>query len=105
MRPSYKARIAGPIASTTREPTPSLEEWPRLGIRPGNTAVWIGPNDEKITLWGHAARKAQLVSVPVSYRFTPEEMAYVINDSDATLVFCDADYRAIARGARPSKGS
>jgi acyl-CoA synthetase (AMP-forming)/AMP-acid ligase II len=64
-----------------------------LGIRPGSTAVWIGPNDEKIPLWGHAARKAQLVSVPVSYRFTPEEMAYVINDSDASFVFCDPDYR------------
>jgi acyl-CoA synthetase (AMP-forming)/AMP-acid ligase II len=65
-----------------------------LGIAPGDRAVWIGPNHEKIVLWGHAARKAQLVSVPLSYRFTPDEMAYILTNSDATMVFCDPDYRA-----------
>jgi acyl-CoA synthetase (AMP-forming)/AMP-acid ligase II len=64
-----------------------------LGAAPGNRAIWVGPNHEKVLLFGHAARKAQLVSVPLSYRFTPEEMAYVINDSDAVLVFCDPSYR------------
>jgi acyl-CoA synthetase (AMP-forming)/AMP-acid ligase II len=64
-----------------------------LGIRPRERAIWIGPNHEKVVLWGHAARKAELMSVPLSYRFTPEEMSYVINDSDASLVFCDPAYR------------
>ncbi len=64
-----------------------------LGIAPGDRAVWVGPNDEMITLWGHAARKARLVSVPLSYRFTQDEMAYILTNSDATLVFCDPDYR------------
>ncbi len=74
-----------------------------LGIVPGDRAVWIGPNDEKIVLWGHAARKAQLVSVPLSYRFTPDEMAYILTNSDATLVFCDPDYReAIEKIAPPN---
>jgi acyl-CoA synthetase (AMP-forming)/AMP-acid ligase II len=65
-----------------------------LGLRPGDRALWIGPNHEKILLFGNAARKAELISVSLSYRFTPEEMAYVINDSDAALVFCDPSYRA-----------
>jgi long-chain acyl-CoA synthetase len=65
-----------------------------LGIAAGDRGVWVGPNHEKIVLWGHAARKAQLVSVPLSYRFTPEEMAYILTNSDATIVFCDPDYRA-----------
>jgi acyl-CoA synthetase (AMP-forming)/AMP-acid ligase II len=64
-----------------------------LALRPGDRSIWIGPNHEKIVLFGHAARKAQLVSVPLSYRFTPDEMSYVINDSDAALVFCDPSYR------------
>jgi acyl-CoA synthetase (AMP-forming)/AMP-acid ligase II len=64
-----------------------------LGIAPGDRGVWVGPNHEKIVLWGHAARKAQLVSVPMSYRFTPEEMAYILTNSDATIVFCDPSYR------------
>ena len=49
-----------------------------LGIAAGDRGVWVGPNDEMILVWGHAARKAELISVPLSYRFTPEEMAYVI---------------------------
>ncbi len=65
-----------------------------LGIRPGDRAVWIGPNHEMIVLWGHAARKAQLVSVPLSYRFTKDEMEYIITNSDCTMVFCDPDYTA-----------
>lgn len=65
-----------------------------LGIAPGDRAVWIGPNHEKIVLWGHAARKAQLMSVPLSYRFTPDEMAYILTNSDATMVFCDPSYRS-----------
>jgi acyl-CoA synthetase (AMP-forming)/AMP-acid ligase II len=64
-----------------------------LGIAPGDRGVWVGPNHEKIVLWGHAARKAQLVSVPLSYRFTPEEMAYILTNSDATIAFCDPAYR------------
>ena len=64
-----------------------------LGTQPKDKAIWIGPNEERILLWGHAARKAQLVSVPLSYRFTPEEMSYVINDSDAVVVFCDPSYK------------
>ena len=63
-----------------------------LGINAGEKAIWIGPNHEKVVLWGHAARKAGLMSVPLSYRFTPEEMTYVINDSDAVVVFCDPSY-------------
>ncbi len=63
-----------------------------VGVAPGDKAIWIGPNHEKVLLFGHAARKAQLMSVPLSYRFTPEEMSYVINDSDASLVFCDPSY-------------
>src|SRR5688500_9940986 len=64
-----------------------------LGINEDERAIWIGPNHEKIVLWGHATRKAGLMSVPLSYRFTPDEMTYVINDSDAVVVFCDPSYR------------
>jgi acyl-CoA synthetase (AMP-forming)/AMP-acid ligase II len=64
-----------------------------FSMGPGDTGIWIGPNHEKVMLFVHAARKAQLMSVPLSYRFTPDEMTYVINDSDAVLVFCDPSYR------------
>ena len=49
----------------------------------------------------HAARKLGLVAVPLSYRFNAEEMAYVIDNSDATTVVVDAEQAPlVARGAR-----
>jgi acyl-CoA synthetase (AMP-forming)/AMP-acid ligase II len=68
-----------------------------LGIDAGDRGVWIGPNHEKVLLWGHAARKAQLISVPLSYRFTSDEAAYILTNSDCTIVFCDPDYRAMIK--------
>ncbi len=63
-----------------------------LGLKPGDRGVWIGSNDEMVVLWGHAARKAKLVSVPLSYRFTPDEMTYIITNSDCRVVFCDPEF-------------
>jgi acyl-CoA synthetase (AMP-forming)/AMP-acid ligase II len=62
-----------------------------LGVRPHERMVWCGPNSLEVLVTIHAARKAALVAVPLSYRFNAEEMAYVIDNSDATLVVIDAE--------------
>ena len=61
------------------------------GAVPGERLVWCGPNSLEVLATIHAARKLNLVAVPLSYRFTAEEMAYVIDNSDATTVVVDAD--------------
>ena len=62
-----------------------------LGARPGDRVVWCGPNSLEVVTTLHAARKQGLVAVPLSYRFTAEEMAYVVDNSDATTVVVDAE--------------
>jgi acyl-CoA synthetase (AMP-forming)/AMP-acid ligase II len=62
-----------------------------LGAKPGDRLVWCGPNSLEVLVTIHAARKALLTAVPLSYRFTADEMAYVIDNSDATLVVIDAE--------------
>jgi acyl-CoA synthetase (AMP-forming)/AMP-acid ligase II len=62
-----------------------------LGARPQERMVWCGPNSLEVLVTIHAARKAALVAVPLSYRFNAEEMAYVIDNSDAALVVIDAE--------------
>src|SRR4051812_34696832 len=62
-----------------------------LGARPGERLVWCGPNSLEVLVTIHAARKLNLVAVPLSYRFNGDEMAYVIDNSDATTVIVDAD--------------
>ncbi len=61
------------------------------GGRAGERLVWCGPNSLEVLVTIHAARKLGMVAVPLSYRFTAEEMAYVVENSDATLVVADAD--------------
>jgi acyl-CoA synthetase (AMP-forming)/AMP-acid ligase II len=62
-----------------------------LGVQPGERAVWCGPNSVPVLTFLHAARKIGLVAVPLAYRFTAEEMQYVIDNSDAALVVVDAE--------------
>ena len=62
-----------------------------VGVQPGERAVWCGPNSVPVLTFLHAARKIGLVAVPLAYRFTAEEMQYVIDNSDAALVVIDAE--------------
>jgi acyl-CoA synthetase (AMP-forming)/AMP-acid ligase II len=62
-----------------------------LGAAPGDRLVWCGPNSLEVLVVIHASRKAALTAVPLSYRFIAEEMQYVIDNSDATIVIVDAE--------------
>ena len=62
-----------------------------LGVQSGERLVWCGPNSLEVITVIHAARKAGQVAVPLSYRFNADEMQYVIDNSDATLVVVDAE--------------
>src|SRR6478735_6089597 len=70
------------------------------GAQPGERLVWCGPNSLEVLATIHAARKLNLVAVPLSYRFNAEEMAYVIDNSDATTVVVDAEQAALVAEVR-----
>ena len=40
----------------------------------------------------HAARKVGATAVPLNYRLTPDEAAYVVDNSDASVVYVDAEF-------------
>ena len=71
-----------------------------LGVLQGERIVWCGPNSLEVLVIIHAARKSGQVAVPLSYRFNADEMAYVIDNSDATLVIVDAEQAPIVAGIR-----
>jgi acyl-CoA synthetase (AMP-forming)/AMP-acid ligase II len=71
-----------------------------LGVEQGDRIVWCGPNSLEVIAVLHAARKAGLVAVPLSYRFNADEMQYVIDNSDATLVIADAEYAPVVADAQ-----
>ncbi len=61
------------------------------GLGPGVKVAWCGQNSEGVVNLVHAARKIGATAVPVNYRFSDEEAAYVTDHSDAAVVYVDAE--------------
>jgi len=59
----------------------------RLGVERGQHVAVYAENSIECMLAGAAARAVGAVAVPVNHRLSPDEVAYVLDDSDATLVF------------------
>jgi acyl-CoA synthetase (AMP-forming)/AMP-acid ligase II len=72
-----------------------------LGVRPGETVLWCGMNSPGVVRMMHGARKAGVTSVPLNYRLTPEEAAYIVDDCDAVAVYADAEFAAHFAAVRP----
>jgi acyl-CoA synthetase (AMP-forming)/AMP-acid ligase II len=93
--PDGTAVIEGGTRTTWRELNEEVNRLANglvaLGIRPRDRAVWCGPNAREVLVFIHAARKIGLVAVPLAYRFTAEEMQYVIDNSESVLVMIDAE--------------
>src|SRR4051812_11233467 len=71
-----------------------------LGFRPGDRVVWCGPNSREVLVAIHAARKLAMVAIPLSYRFTAEEMHYIIDNSGSSLVVVDAEQAPLIASIR-----
>ena len=63
-----------------------------LGVRPGDKVVSCGQNSAPLLAMTHAVRRAGAVAVPLNYRLTAEEAVYVIDNSDAGVVYVDAEF-------------
>ena len=72
----------------------------RLGVDTGTKVVSCGQNSDKLLLGSHAIRKAGAVEVPLNYRLSPDEAAYVIDNSDARTVYVDAEFAGLVSGVR-----
>lgn len=63
-----------------------------VGVELGQRLLWCGKNSMMVVACGHAARKVGAVSVPLNYRLTPAEAAFVVDDSDARVAFIEAEF-------------
>jgi acyl-CoA synthetase (AMP-forming)/AMP-acid ligase II len=66
-----------------------------IGVRPGDKVVWCGKNSPQLVVAGFASRKIGAVSVPLNYRLTPDEAAFVVDNSDALFVWVDAEFAGL----------
>ncbi len=62
------------------------------GVKPKDRVVSCGQNSCWLVAMSNAVRKIGAVGVPLNYRLTAEEAIYVVDNSDAVVVFADAEF-------------
>jgi long-chain acyl-CoA synthetase len=73
-----------------------------LGVRAGEHVIVYAPNSTEYLLASAGARAVGAIAIPMNHRLSAEEVAYILDDSDATLVFVGDPFVGIADAVRPS---
>jgi len=71
------------------------------GAGPGGKVVWCGPNTTEVVVAINACRKVGVTAVPLNYRLSPDEAAYVVDHCDATIAVVDAEHAPMFERIRP----
>src|SRR5512144_143871 len=71
-----------------------------LGVRQGDRVVYIAPNTHAQLESFYAVPQIGAVLVPVNFRLTPDDFAYIINHSGARIVCAHSDYLDAVDGIR-----
>ncbi len=64
----------------------------RLGVRPGDRVAYIAPNTHAQLESFYAVPQIGAVLVPINYRLTADDFAYIIDHSGARVVCAHSDY-------------
>jgi fatty-acyl-CoA synthase/long-chain acyl-CoA synthetase len=72
-----------------------------LGCREGDRVAWMSFNSLEGAEIANGLRRAGLVIVPVNYRLRGQEIAYVLNDSQARAAGAGPDHVEAMNAARP----
>ena len=72
----------------------------RLGLAAGEHAVLYAHNSADVLLAGAAVRARGAVPVPMNHRLTPEEAAYILDNSDAAVLFAGDAFLPIVERVR-----
>jgi fatty-acyl-CoA synthase len=71
-----------------------------LGVRQGDRVAYIAPNTHSQLESFYAVPQIGAVVVPINYRLTADDFAYIINHSGSKIVCAHADYLELVDGIR-----
>src|ERR1700740_1420552 len=74
-----------------------------LGVKQGDRVVYIAPNTHAQLESFYAVPQTGALLVPVNFRLTPDDFAYIINHSGARVVCAHEDYVEAVDGIRPRR--
>ena len=66
------------------------------GLKKGDRIAWIGKNSDLYFTLFYGAARAGIVMAPVGWRLSPVEWAYVVNDTQAKMVFAGPGFETLA---------
>src|SRR5213083_2290698 len=84
------AVVDGPLRLTYAQFFERCDRWSaalqRLGVKAGDRVAYIAPNTHAQLESFYAVPQIGAVLVPINYRLSHEEFAYIVNHSGATVV-------------------
>ncbi|MBA3543263.1 MAG: AMP-binding protein, partial [Chthoniobacterales bacterium] len=91
-----EALVDGSLRLTYREFFERCDRWSaalqQLGVRPGDRVACIAPNTHATLEFFYAVPQIGAVTVPINYRLTADDFAYIIGHSGARVVCAHPDY-------------
>jgi fatty-acyl-CoA synthase len=99
-----EAVVDGELRLTYRQFFERCDRWSRalqqLGVTRGDRVAYIAPNTHAQLESFYAVPQIGAVLVPINYRLTADDFAYIISHSGATVVCAHADYLEMVDGIR-----
>lgn len=96
--PQREAVIDGSLRLTYEQFFTRCDRWSaalqRLGVGPGDRVAYIAPNTHAQLESFYAVPQIGAITVPINYRLTAEDFAYIITHSGARVVCAHSDYLA-----------
>ena len=71
-----------------------------LGVRRGERVAWLGYNSHELLEAYYGVVQMGAVLLPLNIRLTPQEIAFILNDSETVAVFYNSDFLPIVEGVR-----
>src|SRR6185436_11137131 len=103
--PDREALVDGELRFTYEQFFERCDRWSaalqRLGVKAGDRVACIAPNTHAQLESFYAVPQIGAVLVPVNYRLSPEEFAYIIGHSGSTVVCAHEDYLEAVDRIRP----
>ncbi len=94
--PDREAVVDGDLRLTYEQFSYRCDAWSaalhQLGVRQGDRVAYIAPNTHAHLEAFYAVPQLGAVLVPINYRLTAHDFAYIINHSEARIVCVDQDY-------------
>lgn len=91
-----EAVVDGELRLTYRQFFERCDRWSaalqKLGVRPGDRVATIAPNTHAHLEAYYAVPQIGAVIVPINFRLTPDDFAYILRHSGARVVCVHADY-------------